>query len=113
MKIEFNSLQELNDFASRSDSPREKPEPDIFWIPGKKYFIRTVTHHHTGVLVFAGKQEIILNQAAWIADDGRFTDALKKGEFSEVEMFPPGCVAIGRGSLIDAVQITDVPVSQK
>lgn len=87
--------------------------PSRFWIPGAKYFIRTVTHHHTGVLVEAGPQEILLSDAAWIADDGRLTDALKTGEFNEVEIFPVGLVAIGRASIIDATQIKTIPVSQK
>lgn len=84
-----------------------------FWIPGKKYFIRTVTHHHTGELVGVNAQEIILKDAAWIADDGRLTDALAKCDFNEVEMFPSGNVLIGRGSIIDAVEISTIPRSQK
>ena len=81
---------------------------------GKNYFIRTVTHHHTGKLVEVGPQELVLENAAWIADDGRLTSALEKSEFSEVEMFPAGRqVIIGRGSLIDAVEITNIPTSQK
>lgn len=117
MKIEFNSLQELNDFASRGTSQTQSdPENDLLWVKGKKYFIRTVTHHHTGVFVgFSNeRKEVVLEQAAWIADDGRLTDALKTGTFNEVEMFPGGSrVGVGRGSIIDAVQITDIPVSQK
>lgn len=81
---------------------------------GGKYFIRTVTHHHTGILVQVTTTELVLEKAAWIADDGRLTDSLKKGEFNEVEMFPSGSrVIIGRGSLIDAVEINSIPTSQK
>jgi len=81
---------------------------------GKNYFVRTVTHHHTGKLVDATATELVLENAAWIADDGRLTDALKTGTFNEVEMFPAGThVIIGRGSIIDAVEITTVPTSQK
>lgn len=84
-----------------------------FWDVGKKYFIRTVTHHHAGTLVAIGPQEIVLKDAAWIADDGRLTDALKSGEYNEVELFPRGNVLIGRGSIIDAVAVSSVPESQK
>lgn len=81
---------------------------------GGKYFIRTVTHHHTGKLVRVTKTELVIKDAAWIADDGRLTDALKTGNFNEVEMFPTGSeVIIGRGSLIDAVEIPSIPTSQK
>jgi hypothetical protein len=80
---------------------------------GANYFLRTVTHHHTGRLVQVTQTELVLEDAAWIADDGRFSDALKKCEFGEVEPFPKGRVIIGRGSLIDAVEIDKVPTSQK
>lgn len=84
-----------------------------FWQVGRKYFIRTVTHHHTGELVAITDQEIVLKHAAWIADDGRLTEALATGDFNEVEMFPSGNVLIGRGSLIDAVELSTIPRSQK
>ena len=81
---------------------------------GANYFIRTVTHHHTGKLVAVTPTELVLKNAAWIADDGRLTDSLKTGTFNEVEMFPPDAdVIVGRGSIIDAVKISTIPVSQK
>ena len=80
---------------------------------GGKYFIRTVTHHHTGRLVRVTPQELVLEDAAWIADDGRLTQALATGVFGEVEIFPKGPVIIGRGSVIDAVEINSIPESQK
>jgi hypothetical protein len=71
---------------------------------GKNYFIRTVTHHLTGQLVKITLKELVLEKAAWIADDGRFHDALKTGILNEVEPFPQDeQVIVGRGALIDAV----------
>ena len=85
------------------------------WEIGANYFIRLVTHHYTGRLVAVTDKELWLEDAAWIADDGRFTQALEKGEFSEVEPFPSGrTVAIGRGAICDAHKIpTPLPRSQK
>ncbi len=81
---------------------------------GQPYFIRTVTHHLTGRLIAVHEHELVLEDAAWIADDGRFAQALEKGEFSEVEPFPTGRrVIVGRGSLIDATTINTTPRSQK
>ena len=80
---------------------------------GENYFIRTVTHHHTGRLVQVTGHELVLEDACWIADDGRLADALKSCEFNEVEPFPKGRVIIGRGSVIDAVEISTIPASQK
>lgn len=71
---------------------------------GKNYFIRTVTHHLTGRLVKVTSNELVLEDAAWIADDGRFHKALKDGELSEVEPFPNGEIIVGRGSLIDCCE---------
>lgn len=80
---------------------------------GKNYFIRTVTHHLTGKLVKVTQQELVLEGAAWIADDGRLSDALKNETFNEVEMFPDSQLIVGRASLIDAVTIKKIPTSTK
>lgn len=82
---------------------------------GANYFIRTVTHHYTGKLVAIHEHELVFTDAAWIADDGRFSDALLTGSFDEVEPFPDGaCTIIGRGSVLDATEITfPLPRSQK
>lgn len=79
------------------------------WEIGKNYLIRTVTMIDTGRLVAVGAQELVLEDAAWIADTGRFSNALSTAEFLEVEPFPNGKVIIGRGSIVDAVQIDKVP----
>lgn len=80
---------------------------------GKAYLIRTVTMIDTGIVKAVYPAEIVLTDAAWIADTGRFSDAVKKAEFNEVEPFPEGEIIIGRGSIIDAVQISKLPRSQK
>lgn len=72
---------------------------------GANYFIRTVTHHLTGKLVRVTSKELVLVDAAWIADDGRFMNCLAEGKPKEVEPFPDGLeVLVGRGALIDAVE---------
>ena len=83
------------------------------WKIGKNYLIRTVTMIDTGKLVAVGPTELVLEQAAWIADTGRFTGALNSCDFSEVEPFPEGRLIIGRGSIIDAIQIDKLSRSQK
>src|SRR5574343_30375 len=72
---------------------------------GGKYFIRTVTHHLTGRLTKVFATEFVVEDCAWIADDGTFSDAMKNKEFNEVEPYPDGEVIIGRGSLIDMYEI--------
>jgi len=80
---------------------------------GKNYFIRTVTNFYTGKLVWVGDKEIVLDTASWIADTGRFMQAVTKGEMKEVEPMGDG-VVIGRGAIIDAIVITwELPTKQK
>ena len=69
---------------------------------GKNYFIRTVTFYYTGKLVRVTAQELVLEQAAWIADTGRFAQALATGDFSEVEPYPAHDLIVGRGAVVDA-----------
>lgn len=82
---------------------------------GENYFIRTVTFHATGRLTRVYRDELVLEDAAWIAASGRFSDALKSGDFSEVEPFPDGKkLVIGRGSIVDACTLdTPLPRDQK
>lgn len=90
-----------------------KQHDDSAWIIGKIYLIRTVTMIDTGRLVAVTQQELVLEEAAWIADTGRFADAVKSAKFNEVEPFPDGRVIVGRGGIIDAVEIKTSPRSQK
>jgi hypothetical protein len=63
-KVEVNSLQ---DFI------------------GKKLFIRTVTYHLVGEVVKIVGNLFELKNASWIADSGRFTQAIDDGVLNEVE----------------------------
>lgn len=71
------------------------------WELGKSYFIRTVTMHLIGKLSFISSKELVLQDASWIADSGRFHDALKNGTLNEVEPFIND-VIINRESIVDA-----------
>ena len=60
-------------------------------------------------LVEVFKNELVLEGAAWIADDGRFQQALENCEYNEVEMYPSDQkVVIGRGAILDAVIVSNV-----
>jgi hypothetical protein len=66
---------------------------------GQKLFIRTVTYHMTGEVVKRMGAFIQLKDAAWIADSGRFNEAIKNGTLSEVE--PVGTAWINLSSVVD------------
>jgi len=53
---------------------------------GKCWFFRTVTYHVIGrVIEVIGGKLLLLEEASWVADSGRFMNAIKKGTLSEVE----------------------------
>ena len=72
------------------------------WKVGEQYFIRTVTMHLIGRLVEVYPQELVLESTVWVADSGRFAEAMRTGKLEEVEPFPAGRVIVGRGGIIDA-----------
>ena len=80
---------------------------------GDKVFIRTVTHYYTGQIKTITDSDIVLADAAWIADTGRFSDALKTGKLNEVEPFP-GSVIVCRSVIVDVCEWAhDLPREQK
>ena len=66
---------------------------------GKKYFFRTVTYHLTGRVTGYFGSILELEDAAWIADSGRFMNAIKSGKLNEVE--PVGRAYINLSSVTD------------
>lgn len=78
--------------------PKSKPKTPF--IVGKKYFIRTVTLYYTGELMEIYGNWLILKNASWIADTGRFHDFLKEGVCNEYESFLEP-VYIPVGSIVD------------
>lgn len=83
------------------------------WKKGEKVFIRTVTHHLTGRIVDVIGDFIVLEDAAWIADDGRFMDCINVGKLNEVEPVN-GKVRVNTTSFIDVYEWQhDLPRGQK
>jgi hypothetical protein len=83
------------------------------FVVGRKYFIRTVTHYHTGKLVAIDGDFLILSDAAWIADTGRFYNFLcGENEANEVEPIP-GKLIVNKASIIDATEIEKLPCNQR
>lgn len=67
---------------------------------GKSYFIRTVTYHTVGKVKEIIGDFLVLTEASWVADSGRFMNAIKEGTLSEVE--PTGECIINISSIVDA-----------
>ncbi len=89
--------------------------PGSAYVVGRNYLFRTVTHIVTGKLLRIHSDGLIVTDAAWIADTGRYAQAVATGSFSEVEPYPDGAeVVINATAMIDAVEINGaLPRSQK
>lgn len=112
MNIEELTIKEVRELTSLLN-PAQTTAVHPYKV-GSNYFIRTVTMSHCGKLVAVTPQELVLEAASWIADSGRFQQALETGDFSEVEMFPKDQqVIVGRGAIVDAVIVSKLPISQK
>ena len=55
---------------------------------GVNVFIRAIPFHYVGLLVDMDDEDIELAHASWVADSGRFADALATGSFEELEPYP-------------------------
>ena len=85
-----------------------------FWQPGKHYLVRTVTMIDIGTLVSIDDHEVVLKNVAWVADTKRWMESVRESDFNEVEPFPTGAlVAIGRGAIVDAVQVSKLALEQR
>ncbi len=77
MNIDDMKVGDLKQLAKLFDG---KQSDDSAWVVGKNYLIRTVTMIDTGRLVKVTEHELVLEDAAWIADTGRFMQAIEKAE---------------------------------
>lgn len=66
---------------------------------GECWFIRTVTYHLVGKVTKRIGHFIEMKDASWVADSGRFMNAIKDGELKEVE--PVGRTIINLDAITD------------
>lgn len=111
MSIDNMTIKEAKELAALfNNSSTAKSNP---FTVGENYLVRTVTMIQVGKLESVHDTEIVLSSASWVADTGRFYDALKTGKLNEVEPFTNN-VIIGRGAIVDATIWThSLPKDQK
>ena len=69
---------------------------------GENYFIMTVTMYYCGRLIYADFAEIVLEEASWIPEVGRQSDAFRTGNFQEVEPFPDR-ITVSTGAVVAVI----------
>jgi len=105
MEISLEDLKEIISTNSKLDHPYKI---------GENYLIRTVTMIYTGKLTKVFKDELVLENAAWIAETKRWNESVRDCVFEEVEMYPADReVIVGRGAISDAVIIDKLPTETK
>ena len=92
MEIDLSEL--INAFGTRKDEARYFP------LIGQNVFVRTVTYHYIGNASEVRDGFLKLTTASWVADSGRWSDALKNGSLSEVEPYPENAW-ISLSSIVD------------
>ena len=75
-------------------------QTSVPFVKGKSYFIRTVTYRLVGRVEEIKGMFLVLKEASWVADSGRFMNALKDGTLNEVE--PVGEAYVNVESITDA-----------
>ena len=112
-EIEINGVK----FVKKAGVKKElifsdKKEDMLPFEVGKSYFFRTVTYHLVGRVKQIVGRFIMLEDASWVADSGRFSDAIKKGSLDEVE--PVGVCWVNCESVVDVFPWShDLPEKQK
>lgn len=113
MNIEDITIKQAKEIASVFSVGANATQQHPYKL-GAVYQIRTVTFTYTGRLKAVYQRELVLEDAAWIADTGRFADACKTQAYNEIEPFPDGKpVIIGRDLVTDALEVNNVNRSQK
>ena len=102
VNIESLTLAELREIAKLACclTPNAAPAEAWSFKPGDVVCVMTVTLWFVGRLVSRDVTTIVLDDAAWVADSGRFNEFLSGGDAREVEPLPPGPFVIERSSVI-------------
>jgi hypothetical protein len=88
----------------RGAAPVVDPSATHPYTIGANYLIRTVTMIDVGRIAWVGEHEIVLEDAAWIADTGRYHEIVQRGNLDALAEVEPyrGLWIVGRGAIVDA-----------
>ena len=111
MNIDNLTFGELKQIATMFGGNKQVEESP-FEI-GKAYLFRTVTHIDIGRVTAIKGKFVMLDDASWVADTGRYHDCLKSGDINEYESYPDGN-GLNTTALIDFCEWNhELPKGQK
>jgi hypothetical protein len=112
MDLNELTIGEAKEIVALVGATRYTPKTHSF-VVGEKYIIRTVTYHSVGRLKAVTDSDLVLEKACWVADSGRWSEALRTGNLNELEPFTED-VIINRDAIVDATKwICDLPKEVK
>lgn len=111
--ITVNGIEYFEKSEIQTESGKIGDKAHSFLEIGKPYLFRSVTMIYTGRLKAISEQEFLITEAAWIPDTERWMDAVTKSSFKEVEPYGEKPVVLGRGGLLDVVEIPELVRKQK
>jgi len=91
IKMKTQLIEKMVEKMLESDSESSSELP--FEI-GEAYLIRTVTYHILGRVKSIKGNFLVMEEASWVADSGRFNEAIGKGTLNEIEYAGPAIVGI-------------------
>jgi len=109
MNIDTMTIGQAREIAAMLGGGTNEPCP---FEVGKSYLIRTVTFFWLGRVTRVVGGFLVMDDASWVADTGRYHKATSVDALNEVE--PVGRAYVGLGSIVDARDwIGDLPSDAK
>ena len=96
--LTLGQVKEIQNLTSQQTNASSHP-----YEVGKQYLIRTVTMIQVGKLEKVYDKELVLSNASWIADTGRFNNCLVNYEFNDIEPFKHNAI-VNRGAIVDCTE---------
>jgi frataxin-like iron-binding protein CyaY len=97
IKVSDETWTKIKDQVEADNKSFEVKDLDGFI--GQKLFIRTVTYHLVGEVTKRIGHLFEMKNASWVADSGRFMQAIKSGTLNEVE--PVGNAWVNLDAVVD------------
>jgi hypothetical protein len=101
-EIELNGVKYVKAKGVKKELVISEKEYELPFEVGKAYFIRTVIYHVLGRVKKITGKFLEMEDASWIADSGRFSNAISEGKLDEIE--PTGDAIVNTDSIIDAYE---------
>ena len=112
MDIESLTVKELRELARLASgllgAPCAAPVADTSIEVGQSYLFWTVTFFYTGRVARITANDLVLEDAAWVADTGRLNAALKAEKFAEVEPCP-NPIILRHSAIVACTRLSKLP----